>query len=542
MCLNPNCPSETRYFKIDKKKKTTTSGGKEGEIKEGKKGGNWDFTNLEAWIKAILSTAILLFLIVSNPLLAGLQNALTNLLPDGVDAGWPIWSLVGAGLFFYFLYVIRSNSIWLGIALIMVLTILTMVWPMLAATPQFAAMICTFVNPANVEKCMSSSGGDVPAAAQVEPTAVASVRFDTSSYGMTVFGDQSSLNLNLYAMPLQVINPSDTKIVKDFYVQTAVLWNSTILSNRNTGKQPLGVLIPDRCAQTAPCTIGPGDSITVNLRGSGYVEYDKDASDQAEVRVTYSYEYVGEGHNDLIFAANWTDYQKAKSLSVGAQKFGGPVGVVVYFVPNTVVVMDTGSYTGGAVAAAAGQGAYTGDAYVQVALTNDDESAYALLQSPMNITMLFQGGSPFTEEKSCAFSWSATPVKPTPWDTPTNTYENDKLQLCSDTSDSTDAPDTTCGGGITLYKKQMVACDYPYDLTSNYQEYLDHPKTITFIARIDYHFMQSIVKRGITIQRSDLPGSTTTTLPAGGETSTTTSTSSTSTTSTTTTTLAQGPV
>lgn len=441
--------------------------------KKDEKGGSWDFTNLEAWIKAIVVTAFLAFLIVSNPLLDGFSNifqGVVNFLnPDNTfTARNFVLFLSAIGLFFLFTYTLRSNSIWLGMALIIILTIASTVFPALAGMPQFSAAVCTLTNPMNTAKCLSGMDGNVPAAEKVGDTAVADVSFDSSSYGLTVFGTSTYLNLGMYSIPIKVSNPSDTHIVKNFSVVTSAGKDRTGLYNtsatmKSSEKRLLGPLVPDRCTQSQPCTIGPGDEITITLRGNGIVADTE--STEAEVRVKYSYDYMGEGQNDFIFAGSWGDLKEALATSGGAKKFEGPVDVTVYFVPESILA-DVASL-------------YTGDAYMQVYLSKADDTAYAAIRSPINITMFYTGSNAFSAAKTCESSWG-------------------KVDVSKSGSTATSETDSMSFEATTLSLKQQLSCKYPYNLTAADVEY---PKVVKFIARVDYSLIDKITKRGITIQR-----------------------------------------
>jgi hypothetical protein len=375
-------------------------------------------------------------------------------------------------LFLFFLYTLRINSVWPGVAIIIVLTIITSVptilSQLLGGPLDWSSGVCvlTTLNPA---KCLSGVGGNVPPAEKVGDTAVADVSFDSSSASLTVFGTSAYLNLGMYSIPITVSNPSDTHIVKNFYVVTASdrkdrtgLYN-TSATMKSSEKTLLGALEPDRCTQSRPCTIGPGDEMTITLRGTGVV--DDTESTEAEVRVKYSYDYIGEGQNDFIFAGSWNDLKEAVVTSGGAKKFEGPVDVVVYFVPESVLA-DSASLR-------------SGDAYVQVYLSKADDTAYATIRSPINITMLYTGRNAFSAVKTCESSWG-------------------DVTISKSASTTTSETDSVSFEATTLSLKQQLSCTYPYTVTTDDVAY---PKVVKFIARVDYSLVDKMTKRGITIQR-----------------------------------------
>jgi len=477
VCANCGTKRGANQATREPQKTKTAKGSEKKEVKPA------DYLNFAAWIKAIGVTAFLAVIIVTNPLISSLNDSIMSfanfLNPDNTltDAMWIVWVIAAICLLALFFYTLRYNSIWLGIVLIFVFTLVTVVLPMVYENnPTLAAALCTITNPQNVAYCQAGLSGNVPPAVKVGPTGVANVYFNTATYGMTLFGREDEygngidINLDIYAMPIRVSNPSDTRIVKNFYVVSAQLYNSSA-SMKSSAKKPLGdPLTPDRCTQVSKCTLGPGDEMIINLRGSGVLADSTSAG--AEVRLEYSYDYVGEGQNDFIFAANWTDLSRAKETSEGAKKFEGPVDVTVYFVPDSIVAPDASLYNG--------------NVYVQVYLSKDEDVAHAQIRSPINITMFYgytAGHDVFAAAKTCMASWG------------------DDLSIS--TTYSTGAKtDSVEFGGTTLSVKQQLSCTYPYSLTP---EDVNYPKTVKFVVRVDYSYIGKLTKRGILIQRTITP-------------------------------------
>jgi len=445
-----------------------SAGSKRGE---GGNGHSWDidYTNLEAWIKAIIVTAFIAFLIVSNPLLDGFssvfQGVVNFLNPDNTFTAKSFVIFISAILlFFFFLYTLKINSVWPGVAIIVVLTIITSVptilSQLLGGPLDWSSGVC-MITTLNTAKCLSSIGGNVPAAEKVGATAVADVSFASSTYSLTMFRSAGMLNLGMYSIPIDVSNPSSENTVKNFYVVKAEVYNSSA-TMKTSEKRPLGTLTPDRCDATEKCNIAPGDEMTISLRGQGTVADTE--STEAEVRVTYSYDYIGEGQNDFIFAGSWNDLKEAVVTSGGAKKFEGPVDVTVYFVPESILA-DSASLR-------------SGDAYVKVYLSKADDTAHAAIRSPINIIMLYTGRNAFSAAKTCESSWG-------------------HVDISKSASTTASETDNVSFEATTLSLKQQLSCKYPYILTA---EDVAYPKVVKFIARVDYSLIDKITKRGITIQ------------------------------------------
>ena len=441
-----------------------------------------DYGNLMAWLKAIAVTAVLGYFLSVSQLINGAANILTNIInmafpnntiSDTSTVGL-IWSFVGLGLLGLFWYTVRYDAIWPGIMLILLVTLTTIVAPMAANSPYFSTAWCEMTNLNNIASC-SAAVNNVPPATKVGPTGMANVYFDTSSYGMTVFGDSNNnLMLDLYTMPIMVSNPSDTKIVKNFYIvpigtsgSKTGLYNSS-MTMKTKDKQKLDDLIPDKCDVANKCTLQPGEQVHINLKGTQVVT--DDVSTGAEVQLTYAYDYNGEGQNDFIFASNYTDLQEAKATTGGAIKFEGPVDVTLIFSPDSIATTTV----------------YSSNISMQLYLSKDGDVNHADITSPISVTMLYPGSNPFAGTKVCAASWGdAVTVSST--DTQASSSETD-LMTCNGAD--------TCP--ITLSTKQLLSCTYPYQIDA---AYVNYPKVVKFVARLNYTYYATLVKKGIFIQR-----------------------------------------
>jgi hypothetical protein len=139
--------------------------------------------------------------------------------------------------------------------------------------------------------------------------------------------------------------------------------------------------------------------------------------------------------------------------------------------------------------------AYTGNVYMQLYLSKDEDVNHAEITSPISVTMLYSGINPFAGTKTCAASWvDAVTVSST--DT-SDTSETD-LMICN-------SPDI-CAESLSV--KQLLSCTYPYSISSAYVNYW---KIVKFTARLNYTYVATLVKKGIFIQRI-MPAVTTTTL------------------------------
>ncbi|MCX6820334.1 MAG: hypothetical protein NT016_00005, partial [Candidatus Aenigmarchaeota archaeon] len=157
-----------------------------------------DYGNLEAWIKALFVTAFLGYLLFTSQLINGATSILTgiinmafpnNTVSDTRTVGL-IWSIVGLCLLGLLVLTQRLNSIWPGFMLILLVVFTTQLAPLVANWSGFSYAWCEMTNLNNIAAC-SSAGNDVPPATKVGPTGMANVYFDTSSYGMTIFGDSN---------------------------------------------------------------------------------------------------------------------------------------------------------------------------------------------------------------------------------------------------------------------------------------------------------------------------------------------------------------
>jgi len=461
-----------------------------------------DYTNPLAWIQAVTFTGIIIFLLATGPLISAAAEGmmgLANLInPNNTvsDTAGLVWAIAGLLLLGFLLFTLRYNTagLSLGIFIIFILVMVNYAVPMAAGWEGSAYAWCQLTNMGNLASC-STAANAVPPATKVGPTGMANVYFDTSSYGMTVFGDDNNLMLNIYAMPIKVINPSDTKIVKNFYIVPRDLNHYTGLYNssmtmKERDKKLLGQLTPDKCTPPGtlpgPCTLQPGEEVRINLNGNEVVT--DSVSDGAEVRLIYSYDYNGEGQNDFIFAANQTDYKDAKANSEGATKFEGPVDVTLVFSPDSIVTNCKAGTP------------CTGNVYMQLYLSKEEDVNHAEITSPISVTMLYPGSNPFSATagtKTCASSW-ADAVTVSSKDTSETSSEID-LMTCNS------ADNSICAESLSV--KQLLSCKYPYSISS---AYVNHWKIVKFTARLNYTYVATLVKKGIFIQRIMLVATTTT--------------------------------
>jgi hypothetical protein len=409
-----------------------------------------------------------------NPIGLTAISVTSSLLPPGLP--WPfifnifVPAVIVLGVA-YLSY--NKNSLGIGIIGFILLAVpmafisaVPTVFPELATG--FEKYVCMgkyWDNPNAAEICGLMTG-ETPEAEKVGSEEVLKFTFDTSvPERLRIRSDSDELKLNMYSIPIEIENPSDEKTITGFYIKSATLHKGgNIQSSEKI--PPIGSFVVDRCNPGQSCEIEPNQKIRISLKGSEAVE--DPGTDEIEVRVEFSYEYSGEGHNDFIIAKTLEDWEKAYDDSEGRQSFEGPLDVVVWFWPESIIIDDL-TETG-----------ETKDVYVYISLSKEETRlSYADIKNPIKIIRVHEGASSdlFEGQAACETRWD-------PEVDLSMSDAGDELPLGADLRQ--------------LRTDHLYSCKYT--LKSEFNS-IEESKTIKFIVRAYYSFVDTKIQKDIVIIR-----------------------------------------
>lgn len=222
---------------------------------------------------------------------------------------------------------------------------------------------------------------------------VVDISFDTEYTGRVIYKTKDNegsekLNFNTYYINLIVENPSDTDTIEDFCIvdndlidlgdkDTALIRGGSV---RSSEKIKLGSLVTSdgkwMCSncESGNCDIAPNEKIRLVLKvipincsnytySQSYCEYldycewiegdeeleeesyctfDSDSrTNSAEAKVTFRYDYAGEGEFDFVIGNSEETVKILTSSRNPPTSSDGPIDVVVYFSPNALVIYGT---------------------------------------------------------------------------------------------------------------------------------------------------------------------------------------------------------
>ncbi len=432
--------------------------------------------------KTILFSAVVAIILFAytgvSELKIGLLSVAAIFAPNlAVASFWGTVALVIYGLIILAVAysVWRSDSIIVGIVWVGLIVGTIAVYPIASSYAEstgvgvyIGVLKCTIRNlgdPAGMQSCQVQYTSSEPETEKIGSSEVIKVSFDTSYTGLTLYGDSEHLRLDMYSIPIEVENPSDEKPIKNFYISSA-----EVLPIDFTGrseKKPIGNLVASKCTATKPCEIGSNEKIRISLRGTESIEDTE--TEEVEIRLKFSYDYSSEGQNDFIIANTFEDLEEARAKSRGSVTFEGPVETIVYFSPESIVLSDIV--------------ADESDVYVYISLSKEETVlSYADIKSPIRIIREI-----ITEYEGVAHDVFEAPTScEAPWATNiplTSTSIGDELELDESRK---------------LQTKQLYTCKYKLSL----KEPIEKSKTIKFIVRADYSFVDTKIQRNILVTRT----------------------------------------
>jgi hypothetical protein len=308
--------------------------------------------------------------------------------------------------------------------------------------------------------------GETPEAEKVGSEEVVKVTFDTSvSERLRIRSDSDELKLNMYSIPIEIENPSDEKTIEGFYIKSANVHKGGNI--KSSEKDDIGDLVADRCnSASSSCEIGPNQKIRISLKGSEAVEDPE--TDEVEIRVEFSYEYSNEGHNDFIIAKTLEGWKEAYADSEGRKSFEGPIDVVVWFWPESVIIDEMPEI------------GETKDLYVYISLSKEETRlSYADIKNPIEIIRVDEGASSdlFEGQAICETRWD-------PEIDLSMSDAGDELPLGADLRQ--------------LRTDHLYSCKYT--LKREFSS-IEESKTIKFIVRANYSFVDTKIQKDIVIIR-----------------------------------------
>lgn len=413
--------------------------------------------------------AIIIFLNLPTVSLinAGLLSVTAILVPSLAIANF--WNTLILAIYGLILLIVAytvwkaDSQIFVGVVWVLVAVGIIAFYPIASASlesagiSKFICMAKNWNNPQASTVCGLMTG-EVPEAKKIGSSEVVKVSFDTRlPERLIVYGDSNYLKLKMYSIPIEVENPNDEKTIKNFYIKSIELYKSdkkTPIPNAN--------LIADKCTYAHPCEIGPTDKIRIGLRGTEDVE-DSETED-VEIRLMFSYDYSGEGQNDFIIAKTFEYWEEAFAKSEGGVKFEGPLDVVIYFSPENIIIEDMP------------ENETTRDVYVSVALSKEKTKlSYAEIKNKIKIIRIYDSGmlDLFEAPSKCEADWGEPDM--------TQSAMADEL-----------VPKKQ------LSEKHLYVCKYT--LKPEFK-LIEKSKTIKFIARVDYSFVDTKIQKNIVVVR-----------------------------------------
>jgi len=395
--------------------------------------------------------------------------------------------------------VLRTNTIFVGIGLLAFLIIIIVVPPIISpylTSGYGTSLMCVMQNVGNMQVCQIASGDTTVQTEKIGTYDVLNVKFDTEYTGNTIYGTSGTgakLDFDTYILPIVVENLVDTDIKNFKILGSSVLVRSgAIKSEEEVTLARLETL--NRQCMDSYCVIKSKGKLSLSLKATP-VEYcngkDKEmcstlgcqwdstakackqadrTTTEVEARVSFAYDYSGEGKWDFIVVASDNPEAALRSKLAGRTErpssSAGPVDVTVYFVPQYYALTDS----------------LTHPEFAVLVILSKNPSGVAYIKDKITITRLSDGV--LEKPENCSAPWG------------------DKVELNS-TGRLTE--DLNTGGEWPLKKSQTYVCKYKINpkgiggIGGNPTE--EESKSIPFIVRADYRYEKTVTKSSIMVER-----------------------------------------
>lgn len=460
------------------------------------------------YIKAILFFAIMAPLLFANAYIENVKTGTMELIglfyPQVADY-WDTIVIIVSIIFIISgtILVLYYNSVPVMVVLIVLVVVWMLLFPFLysyvdpeSASTYGASLMCilsNLANPEGIQQCTMIASPTEPESVKVGSYEVLKVSFDTEYIGNTIYKDSNNqIKFNTFFMNMIVENPSETRTVENFcIIKDGETGKSTAITRGGTVKTSEKIKLADLSTQDgrAMCdnensqgvTIGPGEKLRLTIVAKE-IDWcsnkgDKEACEkidvcdwddekcvtedrktrEVEAKVTYKYDYSGEGHFDFVVGKSDSKVESLVKTRARPTKSDGPVDVTVYFSPTAYVIRDLEENSMNAI--------------VKVSKT---EGEYAIMYTPIRISRLVDGI--LTPHDTCEALWGDADVVH---------------------SGSTELVETLSplGSKSKLTNEHTYICNYAI----NKDDVGEYGEVIPFIARADYTLVDTLTKKGIKV-------------------------------------------